>query len=71
MGGADNVVLQVVKTMGPLEWFLNTPSHHRVHHGRNPYCIDKNYGNYGNSFAIISNMFLDSWYANNLGQNVW
>ena len=23
---------------------MNTPSHHRVHHGRNPYCIDKNYG---------------------------
>lgn len=39
------MLLQVVKTMGPLEWILNTPSHHRVHHGRNPYCIDKNYGN--------------------------
>ena len=23
---------------------LNTPSQHRVHHGRNSYCIDKNYG---------------------------
>jgi len=23
---------------------LNTPSHHRVHHGRNPQYIDKNYG---------------------------
>jgi sterol desaturase/sphingolipid hydroxylase (fatty acid hydroxylase superfamily) len=22
--------------LGPLEWVLNTPSHHRVHHGRNP-----------------------------------
>uniref|UniRef100_A0A183U3Y5 Fatty acid hydroxylase domain-containing protein n=1 Tax=Toxocara canis TaxID=6265 RepID=A0A183U3Y5_TOXCA len=30
--------------LGPLEYILNTPSHHRVHHGRNPYCIDKNYG---------------------------
>ena len=29
--------------LGPLEYVLNTPSHHRVHHGRNPYCIDKNY----------------------------
>jgi hypothetical protein len=29
--------------MGPLEWFLNTPSHHRVHHGRNPEYLDKNY----------------------------
>ncbi|OXB58340.1 hypothetical protein ASZ78_001881, partial [Callipepla squamata] len=34
----------VITNIGPLEWILNTPSHHRVHHGRNPYCIDKNYG---------------------------
>jgi sterol desaturase/sphingolipid hydroxylase (fatty acid hydroxylase superfamily) len=27
-----------------LEKFLNTPSHHRVHHGANPQYIDKNYG---------------------------
>ncbi|GAB6018612.1 hypothetical protein CHUAL_000297 [Chamberlinius hualienensis] len=33
----------VVGKLGPLEWILNTPSHHRVHHGRNRYCIDKNY----------------------------
>ena len=26
-----------------MEFFFNTPSHHRVHHGRNPFCIDKNY----------------------------
>jgi sterol desaturase/sphingolipid hydroxylase (fatty acid hydroxylase superfamily) len=32
-----------VKRMGPLEYVLNTPSHHRVHHGvNNPY-LDKNY----------------------------
>lgn len=30
--------------MGPLGYVFNTPSHHRVHHGRNPYCIDKNFG---------------------------
>ncbi|KAI1242754.1 hypothetical protein IHE44_0000300 [Lamprotornis superbus] len=35
---------EVITKLGPLEWILNTPSHHRVHHGRNPYCIDKNYG---------------------------
>ena len=34
----------MIDRLGPLEWVLNTPSHHRVHHGRNPYCIDKNYG---------------------------
>ncbi|MCB9235223.1 MAG: sterol desaturase family protein [Bacteroidia bacterium] len=26
------------------EWLLNTPSHHRVHHGVNPKYIDKNHG---------------------------
>ncbi|MFT7805325.1 alkylglycerol monooxygenase [Arapaima gigas] len=35
---------EMVGNLGPLEWVINTPSHHRVHHGRNPYCIDKNYG---------------------------
>ena len=34
---------EVIPKLGPLEYVLNTPSHHRVHHGRNPYCIDKNY----------------------------
>jgi sterol desaturase/sphingolipid hydroxylase (fatty acid hydroxylase superfamily) len=27
-----------------VEWLLNTPSHHRVHHGVNPQYLDKNYG---------------------------
>eukprot|EP00164_Ancoracysta_twista_P002199 GFYU01002906.1.p1 GENE.GFYU01002906.1~~GFYU01002906.1.p1 ORF type:complete len:472 (+),score=115.39 GFYU01002906.1:51-1418(+) len=34
---------EAITTLGPLEYVLNTPSHHRVHHGRNRYCIDKNY----------------------------
>jgi sterol desaturase/sphingolipid hydroxylase (fatty acid hydroxylase superfamily) len=34
---------EVVGRLGPLEWVLNTPSHHRVHHGVNPRYIDKNY----------------------------
>ncbi len=29
--------------LGPVEWVLNTPSHHRVHHARNPVYLDKNY----------------------------
>ncbi|XP_055276494.1 alkylglycerol monooxygenase isoform X2 [Moschus berezovskii] len=33
----------VIDNLGPLELILNTPSHHRVHHGRNRYCIDKNF----------------------------
>jgi sterol desaturase/sphingolipid hydroxylase (fatty acid hydroxylase superfamily) len=30
--------------LGPLEWVLNTPSHHRVHHGSNLRYLDRNYG---------------------------
>ncbi len=35
---------EAVGRLGPLEAVLNTPSHHRVHHGINPRYIDKNYG---------------------------
>lgn len=35
---------RAVKRIGVFEAFLNTPSHHRVHHGINPKYIDKNYG---------------------------
>lgn len=31
--------------LGPLEWVLNTPSHHRVHHGRDTHYLDRNHGN--------------------------
>ncbi|XP_038653410.1 alkylglycerol monooxygenase isoform X2 [Scyliorhinus canicula] len=34
---------EIIGNLGPLELILNTPSHHRVHHGRNKYCLDKNY----------------------------
>jgi alkylglycerol monooxygenase len=34
---------RAIKSMGPLEWILNTPSHHRVHHGSNPKYIDRNH----------------------------
>jgi sterol desaturase/sphingolipid hydroxylase (fatty acid hydroxylase superfamily) len=27
---------RTIGQLGPLEWVLNTPSRHRVHHGRNP-----------------------------------
>ncbi|MBV9562927.1 MAG: sterol desaturase family protein [Bradyrhizobium sp.] len=30
--------------LGALEWMLNTPSHHRVHHASNAACLDRNYG---------------------------
>ena len=35
---------EAVDRLGPLEWFLNTPSHHRVHHGKNTPYLDKNHG---------------------------
>jgi sterol desaturase/sphingolipid hydroxylase (fatty acid hydroxylase superfamily) len=34
---------KAVRRLGPLEWILNTPSHHRVHHGRDREYLDKNY----------------------------
>lgn len=34
---------RAIKSMGVLEYILNTPSHHRVHHGSNPKYIDKNH----------------------------
>ena len=30
--------------LGPLEWVLNTPRHHAVHHASNPAVIDRNFG---------------------------
>jgi sterol desaturase/sphingolipid hydroxylase (fatty acid hydroxylase superfamily) len=35
---------ELIRSTGPLEWVLNTPSHHRVHHGSNPAYLDTNYG---------------------------
>ncbi len=34
---------ETIKKMGWFEYIFNTPSHHRVHHGRNPKYIDKNH----------------------------
>jgi sterol desaturase/sphingolipid hydroxylase (fatty acid hydroxylase superfamily) len=35
---------KAIHKLGWLEYILNTPSHHRVHHGINPKYIDKNHG---------------------------
>lgn len=45
---------KLVGRLGPLEWILNTPSHHRVHHGRDPKYIDKNHAGV---FIIWDRMF--------------
>jgi hypothetical protein len=37
-----------------VEFIFNTPSHHRVHHGRNPKYIDKNHGG---TLIIFDRMF--------------
>lgn len=43
---------QVIKKLGPLEWFMNTPSHHRVHHARN-----YRSSNYGGVLIIWDRIF--------------
>ena len=35
---------ELIGCLGWLDRVLVTPSNHRVHHGQNDYCIDKNYG---------------------------
>ena len=35
---------EMIGRLGPLEWVLNTPSHHRVHHGSDAKYLDRNYG---------------------------
>lgn len=35
---------QTVQSLGWLEWIVNTPRHHCLHHARNPRYIDNNFG---------------------------
>ena len=51
IAGGFNLIFQfwvhteaVGKLPRVIELVLNTPSHHRVHHGKNPQYLDKNYG---------------------------
>ena len=37
---------ELIGDLGPLGLVLNTASHHRVHHGANRYCLDKNYAGF-------------------------
>jgi sterol desaturase/sphingolipid hydroxylase (fatty acid hydroxylase superfamily) len=34
---------ETIKRLGPFEWVMNTPSHHRVHHATNARYLDANY----------------------------
>lgn len=35
---------EAIRQLGPLEWVLNTPSHHRAHHSRDAQFLDCNFG---------------------------
>jgi len=43
-----------VPRLGPLEWVLNTPTHHKVHHASNPEYLDCNYGS---SLIVFDRLF--------------
>ena len=45
---------ETIRKLGWLEYVFNTPSHHRVHHGRDPKYIDKNHAG---SLIIWDRMF--------------
>ena len=45
---------ELIGKLGIFEYFMVTPSHHRVHHGRNPKYIDKNHGG---TFIVWDMMF--------------
>ncbi len=45
---------ETIGKLGWIEYVLNTPSHHRVHHGRDPKYIDKNHAG---TFIIWDKMF--------------
>ncbi len=45
---------RTIGRLGPFEWVFNTPSHHRVHHARNPKYIDRNHGG---TFIVWDRLF--------------
>ena len=50
---------ETIDKLGWLEKFMNTPSHHRVHHGRDPKYLDKNFA----SVFIIWDKLLGTFQA--------
>ncbi|MEO1079700.1 MAG: sterol desaturase family protein [Pseudomonadota bacterium] len=45
---------EYVGRLGPLEWILNTPSNHRVHHSSRQEHVDKNFGSV---FMVFDHLF--------------
>ncbi len=50
---------ELIDRLGPLEWIINTPSHHRVHHGCNGRYLDKNHGGILIVFDRLFGSFVD------------
>lgn len=48
-----------VPRLGPLEWVLNTPTHHKVHHASNTEYLDCNYGGVLIVFDRLFGTFVD------------
>jgi sterol desaturase/sphingolipid hydroxylase (fatty acid hydroxylase superfamily) len=48
-----------IPRLGPLEWILNTPTHHKVHHASNPEYLDCNYGGVLIVFDRLFGTFVD------------
>jgi sterol desaturase/sphingolipid hydroxylase (fatty acid hydroxylase superfamily) len=51
---------ELAPRLGPLEWVLNTPAHHRVHHASNASCLDKNYGGMLIVFDLLFGTFANA-----------
>lgn len=45
---------QAIPPLGRIEGWINTPSAHRVHHGSNDWCIDRNYAG---TLAVLDRIF--------------
>ncbi len=45
---------RTIGRLGAFEWIFNTPSHHRVHHARNPKYVDRNHGG---TFIVWDRLF--------------
>jgi sterol desaturase/sphingolipid hydroxylase (fatty acid hydroxylase superfamily) len=48
-----------IPRLGPLEWVLNTPTHHKVHHASNAEYLDCNYGGVLIVFDRLFGTFVD------------
>jgi len=57
---------ELVGQLGPLEWVLNTPSHHRAHHSRQAAYLDCNFGGVVIVFDRLFGTFRSAPVAHNM-----